>query len=357
MQFQNGLPQQVTLRLPIDQREGIKRDLGIYVQDRWTVRRATINGGLRYDNFVGQVIDEKLPESRWLGPNAILPGAATVAPSFNGFAVQNWKDLSPRVSVAVDLLGSGRTALKPSMGRSLSGEAVATAAANNPMTTISRTDTRNWNDLDGNFSIFNNDGSLQLAELGPTANTNFGKAVTTNDTSDPDILKGWYKRRYSWEYAASLQQQLTERMSAQANYYFRWEGNRTTQVNTLVDNSSSDGPFCLTIPIDPLLGGSNQPQCGLYDLKPAFRGLVQNNTTFSESLGGRIDHTTGFDVTMLARVSSGAFLQGGINVQRALSDTCAIQVDNPEDRTRVIGGGEAGRFCHIVSPYRPDFKM
>jgi len=43
MTFRGGLPQSVTLRTPLDQRDGIRNDLGLYAQDRWTlaVQRST----------------------------------------------------------------------------------------------------------------------------------------------------------------------------------------------------------------------------------------------------------------------------------------------------------------------------
>ena len=74
MTFRDGLPQSVTLRTPLDQRDGIRNDLGLYAQDRWTLGRATVNAGLRYDWFVGEVLDETLPASRW---NAAPTSAAS----------------------------------------------------------------------------------------------------------------------------------------------------------------------------------------------------------------------------------------------------------------------------------------
>jgi hypothetical protein len=140
------------------------------------------------------------------------------------------------------------------------------------------------------------------------------------------------------------------------NYYFRWDGNRTESENTMVDNSSYDGPFCINIPANNVLPGAGQTECGLFDLKPAFRGLSQTHTTFADNLGGRKDQVHGIDVTMQARFAS-AFVQGGINMQRTVSDDCALQVDNPENRHRTIGGAAPGKFCDQVTPFRPDFKL
>ncbi len=49
IEYLNGAPTAVTLRLPTDRRNGIKADTGMFAQDRWTFGRATVNAGLRYD--------------------------------------------------------------------------------------------------------------------------------------------------------------------------------------------------------------------------------------------------------------------------------------------------------------------
>jgi outer membrane receptor protein involved in Fe transport len=106
MTFNNGVPQSITKRIPSDLRNGNYPDLGLHAQDRWTFKRATVTGGLRYDYFVGRVLDGTLPPSRW-NPEQFFPG----------FEVQHWKDLSPRVGIAYDLFGTGKTVLKWSIAR------------------------------------------------------------------------------------------------------------------------------------------------------------------------------------------------------------------------------------------------
>ena len=139
---------------------------------------------LALDWYQGEVLDEDLPQGRW---NPALHTA--------GFDVNNWKDSTRRLGVSShDLFGTGKTALKVSAARYVNGENVVTAADINPQNTISRTDTRAWNDqnpaLGGNRDqkIFNPDGSLQSAEIGASSNPNFGKAVVST-TYDPAILK------------------------------------------------------------------------------------------------------------------------------------------------------------------------
>src|SRR5256885_10919755 len=54
-------PVSVTLRIPTDRRNSIKNDSGVFVQDKWTISRATINAGLRWDWFISSVDPETLP--------------------------------------------------------------------------------------------------------------------------------------------------------------------------------------------------------------------------------------------------------------------------------------------------------
>ena len=54
-------PVSVTLRIPTDRRNAIKNDSAVFAQDKWTINRATINAGLRWDWFISETMPETLP--------------------------------------------------------------------------------------------------------------------------------------------------------------------------------------------------------------------------------------------------------------------------------------------------------
>ena len=336
MNFNNGTPQQVVLRIPRDQDDGYS-DFQMFVQDRWTLGRATLTGGLRYDYFVGFVNDSTLPASRW-----------NAAQFFPGFEVEHWKDLSPRGGISYDLSGTGRTAIKMSVARYVAPESNGTAQANNPQTTIGRTDTRTWTDRNGDFTIYNPDGSVQNEELGPTSNVNFGKTIPSTATRDPKTLDGWGARGATIEWQLILQHELTPRVGLTAGYYRRDDSNQLAVDNTLVTNADYTGPFCIDAPSHAdLPDGGGYPVCGLYDITATARGLLQENTTFASNFGEVINRYQGVDATANFRLPSGTFLNTGFNMQQRLLDTCASDtIDTPQ-----------AQFCRQLTPFRPDFKI
>jgi hypothetical protein len=345
LNFSNGSPVSAVLRIPINPWDGYYPDLGIYAQDRWTIRRVTMTAGLRYDALTESTHDSTLPASRW---NPEQP--------FSGHDVVHWKDLSPRVGLAFDVFGTGRTALRTNIARYVAADNANTANMNDPQKTIGISDTRAWTDLNGDHTIFNPDGSVQVNELGPSTNRNFGKVIPTTTTQDPATLSGWGNRGNTWEYQVNLQQQLAARVAVNGGYYLRWLGNQLATENTLVKADSYSSPFCVTVPASPQLpGGGGYQICGLFDLNPASLGAVQNNVTFARRFGGITDHYMGFDVGMNARFGAGGFFQGGLNMQRRLYDTCNTPILSGTTIAQV--GSPEAVFCHQVFPFRPDMKF
>jgi hypothetical protein len=372
-------PTNVTLRIPTDRRNSIKNDSAVYAQDKWTFKRATINAGLRWDWFITEVQPETLPASRWnpaVTFDACPDGINNLSQGCVG-EVLNWKDISPRLGVAYDLFGNGKTAVKASVARYLNGVGLAGTSATddaNPQISIGATDTRAWRDLDGNLSPFDANGNIQLNELTPSAATpNFGKNIPSTTTTDPAVLNGWGVRGYNWEYAISVQHELARRISINGAWSRRQYGNQTLTVDQRYsfDKNSYDGPFCANAPLDPNLpGGGGYQVCGLYDLKSSVVGLPQSSLiTFSSNYGGETNVYEGFEFSIQARPKPGAFLQGGIAAGKRTFDRCNLVAAgilsavgatnslavNATEVAEIFPDGT--RACHQDLPYRPDFKL
>jgi hypothetical protein len=365
--YNAGRPVQATLRLPTDRRNGIKADTGIFLQDRWTMSRLTWNLGLRYDQFIGETQESAVTPSRFnsgLTFGKCADGNNDTRAGCVG-TVQNWKDISPRVGVAIDLFGDGRTAVKASVAKYVAGQQIATANAANPVTVLGLTDTRPWTDLDGNGLPLDANGNIQFNELAPSTSTpTFGRNVSTTNT-DPGVLNGWGKRGYNWEYTIAAQHQIADRVSVNGGYYRRSFGNQTFTDDLRYDAGSYDS-FCIKAPVDPdLPGGGGYDVCGVMDLKPAVfaQNLPADNLIrFSDDFGGETNRYQGFDINIEGRFRNGAFLKGGIAATSRVFDNCNLLAAGLDAVVGLTAQGteeyaDGSRGCHREYPYRPDVKL
>jgi hypothetical protein len=328
LQTRAGAPVGVVLQnTPSDAVALLDRDMGLFVQDQWTYKHATLTGGLRYDQFIGRIPAQNSPAGTWVP-----------ARSFAEIKdVPNWNDISPRMGVAYDLFGDGKTGFKFYAGRYvLGGGNTQFAGQANPFTASgSATDTRSWTDP-------NKDGIPQLSELGPSSNANFGLGVLSQRPDD-SVRTGWRVRPVVWQYNAAFSHEILPRVAVNFGYHHNAWGNYSRATNVL--RSLSDfTPFTIVNPRD---GSTIQ----MYDVLPARRPIVDNVVTFT---GDDLKQTyTGYDVTVNSRFPNGAMVQGGLSMGRVASQ--GIVTDDPNNCAGSYYG--ASRFCDITPPYRPEVKL
>lgn len=336
----NGVPFQVTVRTtPYTARERLVADLGIYAQDSWTINRLTANLGVRWDYLNNKVEKQTAAGGTWIGPR-----------SFDELVnVPNYKDIAPRLGLAYDLFGNGKTAVKATLSRYVVPSTVATARLLNPFNTSVNNTTRSWTDS-------NNDGLPQVAELGPLANNAFG-SVNVATRYDPETIQGFGKRRNNWEVSAGVTQELMSRLSVDVSYYRRAQGNFTVTDNLDVAPGDFE-PYCVRAPSDPRLpDGGGQQICGLYDIVPAKFGVATNNlVTPVAKLNVRQEEVfDGVDVAFSARPRGGVFLNGGVAVGRSRFNQCEAFVDNPATTFGLTGSTFS--FCDFTSGLLTQAKL
>ena len=317
----NGVPNQVTFHTTPYAAPLYLEPLGLFIQDQLKVKRWTVNAGLRFDQFRTSYDAIHLEPVRWL----------PVARDYPGAEVLNWKDLSPRLGVAYDLFGTGKTAIKASVNRYVLQEGKNNTNNVHPVIAATNSVSRNWTDSNGDFVVQGDPLNPALnGELGPSPNNNFGRPNTTLQF-DPDWARGFNVRPSNWETIITLQHELLPRVGVEVSYNRRTFGNFIVNDNLLVEPADYD-PYCITAPADSRLpGGGGQEICGLYDLKPSKVGLVQTLRTYSGKYGDQKEHWNGIDVGVNLRLGAGALLQGGFSGGRQMMDECDIvgKIDNP----------------------------
>jgi hypothetical protein len=304
---------------PTTLEQKVKSDIGVFVQDTWTLDRLTLNLGARFDHFNALVPAPTAPAGTWIA-----------ARSFPEIQMPKWNDFSVRLAGAYDVFGTGKTALKVNASQYIAAAAAGFAQIFNPMNYS--TQTRAWVDFDGNKSILDAAGNIQFNEvIGGTSN--FGQITSR---PDPELERG-----YNWEYGASVQHELLERVSVTVGYYRRnfYNLDVTDNLNLAVTDWT---PFGITTPSDPRLPLAGQP-IELYTLNANKVGTPTDNLrTFSDV---NTSVYNGFELSANLRRDK-LLLFGGVNHDRRATTTCDER-DNPNSR----------RFCDATPPFRTTYKL
>ena len=281
--FNNGVPNQLTQSISPwvnDTRVGLD---ALFVQEQWTRRRLTLQGAVRFDRARSWFPAQQEGPSRFLPTPIVIPESR---------GVDSYKDITPRMGVAYDVFGTGRTAIKMTIGKYLEGAGVSGNYANsNPSLRMPQTTsvfgtagvTRAWTDTNGNF-VPDCDLSNAAAQdnrasggdvCGVISNTDFGKNVLSNNF-DARLLHGWGVRPSDWNLGVTIQQQIGPRSSVDVTYSRRWFRGFSV-VDNLALQPSDLTPFNIVAPLDPRLpGGGGYVVTGLYDVVPAKAGQVNN---------------------------------------------------------------------------------
>ncbi|HEX2460177.1 MAG TPA: carboxypeptidase regulatory-like domain-containing protein [Vicinamibacterales bacterium] len=372
IRMRDGVPNQLTQTTVVGGHIKYVRNLipvNFYAQDQWTFNRLTLQGGLRYDSLISNY-----PESRVGGSGYPYAPEEIVYPS-RSTPGYRWKDISPRIGVAYDLFGNGKTAVRFNLGKYM--EAI-TATNNdldmNPLVrTVVRT-TRGWTDTNRDYApdcdLMNPAANGECARMD---NQNLGRQVF-NRSFDPDYVGGWGTRPYNWNVGLSVQHEVAPRVSVTAGFHRNSWGNWY-----VVDNRATSledyTPFSIQAPLDPRLpGGGGYTVSGLYNLVPTKVGLVDELAQSYRNFGEQEESWQGFQYSVVARLPWGLTVQGGAGTGRKLADGCAARAKLPEVGTGPTGAANSSvtanvlvttqrgslsvtnPYCRFVEPYRTDFR-
>ena len=203
--FNNGAAQLVRLGLPVDSISGLQ-NYGLFVSDSYSVRRLTVNVGLRYDRYRPFLPAQDRPASRF-SPTATHFDAVDDVITFN--------HLVPRVGAIYDLTGDGKTLLKANFGRYYfnPGVNLADAVSPNPATQYTE---YVWTDRNG-------DGLWQPGEEG-AVNSQVGGAASI--TFDPNL-----KNSYTDELSSWVERELPGQVGARLGFVWKMDRDGYQQEN------------------------------------------------------------------------------------------------------------------------------
>jgi hypothetical protein len=320
--FTAGAPTGITYRLtPRTVKVNVDHDAGLFAQDKWTTGRWTLAGAIRWDSFANSFPEQGIT-GIYFGRNLNV-----TFPKQNNLS---WNDITPRLSATYDVFGNGKTAWKVTLNKYLEGLGTTgfgpaqVTDAPNPILRLQTDSSRPWADADADFTPdcdlnnFNANGECSAL----LAATTFG-TLTPGRNYDPDLMTGWGKRSFNWEFTTSVQQELVPRVSLDVQYARRWYGN----IRLMDDRSVTAADYAdvsLTVPSE--LGGGTLTGVNLRAGVPDVSYFI----TLSNNYGKQTEHFDGVNISLNSRLQNGLLLQGGLGTGRQVLNDCEIVDDLPE---------------------------
>jgi hypothetical protein len=177
-----GRPAEGTSQLPYYQ-GSTARTWGVYVDDTYRIKRATINLGVRYDSSAGG-----FPALPFVDANAQPTGDMSAATD----TLYSWKTFSPRVGISYTMNESGRSILKAHYGRYYAELSAGDFSAAVPSITPS-------------FDFDINPAGERINVVATTSNASLS-------------ISGDVKAPYTDQYMAQFEQQLSRDVGVQIAY-------------------------------------------------------------------------------------------------------------------------------------------
>jgi hypothetical protein len=246
----------------------------LFVQDTYILRRVTILAGARAERVEGYLPKQSSPPSQWF-PNATRSFSAI-------HDIPKWYTVAPRLSLAYDVKGDGRTAIKASAGRYYYVIGTGTPNTVNPNFTFS--ETYAWNDVNGDLLFQANERGALL-----------GRAGGLITSFDPDV-----RRPYTDELTAGIDHELIPNLRLSVVGVWRRERDLTGNANVGV-------PFSAYTPVtrpdngrDGVAGTADDRTITVYNQNPATLGQDRFVITNSPLLN---QDYKGLEVTLVKRFS------------------------------------------------------
>jgi hypothetical protein len=284
---------------------------GVFLNDTWSLGRATVNAGARYDRYHGWLPEQEQLAgslSAWSSQFPSLSNLVT-AKTFPETHFYTWNQIAPRIGVTFDLSGDGRTVLKGNYGLYWHNPGAGIGGSANP-NTASKSATYTWADA-------NRDQRWQPGE----EVTRTAASLEGQVGIDPDI-----KAPYTHEASAWIERQLTDTMGMRAGFVYKTEDDL---INTYQPGRGLDAftvPFDYTdIGVDGRRGTADDAvirMLGMPNTQAAnfpTNSVVMNVDRYSryktvevsmnKRYGSRWSASTGFGYTMLTDFPTGSFPQ------------------------------------------------
>jgi hypothetical protein len=253
-----------------------------FVQDRWTVKRLTVNLGLRFDRYHAYVGDQ-VKEQGVFGTSGTFPKVD----------VLTWAAPAPRSGVAWDITGNGKSVLKATYGwfNHVMSEDFAQNYNQN-----ARISTRYlWHDLNAN-----NDYDPGEVDLSTSGRDFISVTGASNNIMNPDLIQP-----RTHEMSLGVERELMANFGAKFLYVYKRQNDLYKAINVLRPYSAYSIPLTRRDPgPDGVLGNADDGgKVTIYDYSAAFAGGAFVGNKFLNAPSDRPDDYNTVEFSVNKRMS------------------------------------------------------
>jgi hypothetical protein len=268
----------------------------LFATDQWSVGRATMNLGVRYDHYRGWT-----PQQKQLA-HTFPSGVSIPAQTFDEQTYFSWNKVVPRLGLSYDIAGDGKTVIKLNWGRYAFNPGPGIASSANPNQSVKGL-TYAWTDTKVCPTCIPGDGLYEPGEEGNLISS----ALSGNVKVDPNLFQPM-----STQATAYIERQLMEGVGARVGFVYYTVNDQIETMQPYRPASAYTVPFTVT---DPVTGQSltfygipnsanpnvtypttqvvmNVPENGRYK---TFEASVNKRQSHGFSVGGGFGYTWSHD--------------------------------------------------------------
>ncbi len=340
---------------PLTQKQRMRNFAG-FVQDRASYSRVTINAGLRWSYYDGNIPAQSGGGGRWFP----VPNYSEIDPGFS------WNTLAPRAGVVVKLTEDGKNVVKASYSRYYEVMYMSEFASINPniISTANIPIIYNWagdknaNGIVDANELLNFNGSVPAAGVAATPKSVF---VPKENKIDPNL-----RDPKNDEIMFAFQRELASNWSLNVDWIQRWFNDQTIDQDCygLPCNTTASTAYAPTRVVtdfgpDNIRGTGDDRQLTFYDVTNAYLG---KDTFFHTNCGNNVSVSCtqkykAFEISVNKRMSNRWQVQGSY-VWSRLDGDIWLDYTNPNNLIDFVGKGATATSNNATSPDQPHaFKL
>jgi len=304
----------------------------IYGQDSYSIGRLTVIAGLRWERVEGYIPPQDRSDNRYFPPGLEINGL-NVSLNTGGVLTRYvvperfdevkasplWKNWAPRASGTYDLMGTGKTVLKFSIGKYFDQIGTGTPGPN-PNGAVSQT--YGWNDVNGDLQFQPGDAVWNGFRY---VGGEFGTGNVTTSIPNPNPFDRTLRRTYRREITAGVDHELFEGFRLSVTFINRRTYDPQGTIEADVDQW--DSKFTqIQVPEpgrDGLFNTGDEGSLVVYTLNPGQ--TISTRTVNDSRLGNRYN---GIEIVGTKRYGRGVTLLGGYTYSSEKVDLTSLANPN-----------------------------